>query len=47
MKGLQKFLTEEEGERRVQNIPQKATEVLLAKETTFEETYIEYMQFDY
>lgn len=47
LKGLQKFLTEEEGERRVQNIPQKATEVLLAKETTFEETYIEYMQFDY
>ncbi len=47
LKGLHKFLMDADGESRVLKIPPKTTEMLLAKEAEFEETYIEYMQFEY
>jgi len=43
--GLQKFLRDENGEKRVQQIVEESKEIILAEEGNFEEKYILFMQF--
>lgn len=43
--GLQKFLTDEKGERRIKNIVKLSEETVLAEDGNFEERYILFMQF--
>ena len=43
--GLQKFLTDENGEMRVKNIVKLSGEIVLAEDRNFEEKYILFMQF--
>lgn len=45
LKGLQKFLTDENGEMRVKNIAKLSEEIVLTEDGNFEETYILFMQF--